>query len=81
MVITEPCGVDRVGLSADSDAGACLLCNAKPFSLGSVASFGQGPRSLDAMAFDGSRAALSSALPLKRSRVAGPIQSFSYRAA
>jgi hypothetical protein len=32
------------------------------------------------MAFDGPRAALSSALSLKRSRVAGPIQSFSYRA-
>src|SRR5881409_1207684 len=39
----------------------CVMSN--HFHLASVASFGQRPRPLDAMAFDGSRAALSSALP------------------
>jgi len=30
---------DWVGLSADFDAGACVLCHAKSFSIGCVASF------------------------------------------
>jgi len=42
-------------------------------SLGSVAVFGA-PWALDAVAFDGSRAAVSSALSLKRSCMAGSIQ-------